>query len=406
VITLPGSNLVVSFVISTYDRREMLLHTLEQIHQCGVARRGYEILVVDNASRDNTSAVVGSAYPDVRLFKLTRNLGACAKNVAIEQARGRYIVFLDDDSYPMPGSIARMVRHFESAPNLAAAVFTITLPDGSHECSAYPDVFIGCGTGFRRRALDEVGALPTDFFMQAEEYDLSLRLLDAGWDVQAFDDLHVTHLKTPGARISSRTMRLDVRNNILIARRYLSGEWSRRFAWDWTRRYWRIASSKRQRWAFSLGLIQGVARTIIPRKRRPVTDDVFERFTRMCEIENRLREAIYRHQLRRVLFVDYGKNMLPYRLAARRCDLSIVAIADNRLAGSKPYDGIPIVNDWVARRLNYDAAIVSNSSPAHARARTQIWKNLDNRPVINLLEPQISRAQRVYSAQERAGLAA
>ena len=53
------------------------------------------------------------------------------------------------------------------------------------ECSAYPDVFIGCGTGFRRQALVEVGGLPEDFFMQAEEYDLSLRLLDAGWTVEA-----------------------------------------------------------------------------------------------------------------------------------------------------------------------------------------------------------------------------
>jgi len=67
-----------------------------------------------------------------------------------------------------------MMKHFDANPRLGAAVFTITLPDGSRECSAYPNVFIGCGTGFRRTALEQVGGLPADFFMQAEEYDLSL----------------------------------------------------------------------------------------------------------------------------------------------------------------------------------------------------------------------------------------
>jgi GT2 family glycosyltransferase len=406
-ITLPHANLVVSFVISTHNRRDVLLHTLNQIHHCGLARSGYEILVVDNASTDGTAGAIVAEHPDVHVFKLRRNRGACAKNVAIARAQGRYIVFLDDDSYPVPGAISRMVRHFESDPSLGAAVFTITLPDGSHECSAYPDVFIGCGTGFRKRALDEVGTLPTDFFMQAEEYDLSLRLLDAGWDVQSFDDLHVTHLKTPGARRSWRTMRLDVRNNFVIARRYLPKEWSRRFAWDWMRRYWRAAQVRQQRAAFILGLIEGIGRTILPWNRRPVTDAVFDRFTRMSQIETALRQAVYHYRLRSVLLLDYGKNILPYHLAARRCDLKIVAIADNRLAGTARYDGIPIVNNWVARRLEYDAAIVSNSSPVHAAARVRMWSRFDDRPVIDLLESANNAVERpIQSAQERALLVA
>jgi hypothetical protein len=202
-------------------------------------------------------------------------------------------------------------------------------------------------------------------------------------------------------------MRLDARNNFVIARRYLPGEWGRRFAWEWSRRYWRIAAKKRQRSAFVLGIVQGMGRMMLPWKRRPVTEEVFDRFTRMTEIESRLREATYKHRLRSVLFVDYGKNILPYRLAARRCDLTIAGIADNRLAGCKPYDGIPVVNDWVARRLSYDAAIVSNSSPVHARARTAFWKTFDDRPVIDLLAARSAASSpKVLSAQERAGIAA
>jgi hypothetical protein len=90
-----------------------------------------------------------------------------------------------------------------------------------------------------------------------------------------------------------------------------------------------------------------------------------------------------------VLLVDLGKNVLPYWLAARECGIKVVAIADNRLAGAgRRYRGIPIVNDSVARRLRFDAAVVANTSPVHAELRRTLWRQLDERPVIDLLEPR------------------
>jgi hypothetical protein len=294
-------------------------------------------------------------------------------------------VFLDDDSYPLFGSVQRMVRKFELHPRLGAAVFTVNLPDGSRECSAYPDVCIGAGTGFRRRALTQVGGLPTDFFMQAEEYDLSLRLMQAGWDIRTFDDLHVLHLKTPAARQSQRTMRLDVRNNIIVANRFMPDVWRNRIRNDWLRRYWLIAKANGQRLAFVRGAIAGMARSIVD-PRIPVDPDVFEQFSRMHQIESRLRSAKQELGLSSVLLIDLGKNVLPYWLGAMACGLRIVAIADNRLASNR-YRGVPIVSDTVARRLRFDAAIVANTSPAHAQARRTLWRSLDDRPVIDLFEP-------------------
>ncbi|HEY0008082.1 MAG TPA: glycosyltransferase, partial [Tepidisphaeraceae bacterium] len=189
--------LKVSFVISTHNRCDVLLMTLERLQHCGLDRAAFDIHVVDNASRDGTVARIRSQFPKVKVYPLKTNRGSVAKNVAVAAALGQYVVFLDDDSYPTAGSVARMIQHFEADAKLGAATFTITLPDGRRECSAYPDVFIGCGVGFRRRVLRLLGGLPDDFFMQAEEYDLSLKLLDAGWRVRTFDDLHVMHLKTP-----------------------------------------------------------------------------------------------------------------------------------------------------------------------------------------------------------------
>lgn len=407
-ITLPRANLVVSFIISTYNRRDILLRTLGSVRRCGLMPDAFEIAVVDNASTDGTAHAVAAAFPDVKVIALDKNLGSCAKNIALQQTCGRYVVFLDDDSFPHPGAVARMIEHFEADPDLGAAVFTINLLDGSRECSAYPDVFIGCGTGFRRRALMEVGALPADFFMQAEEYDLSLRLMDAGWTIRTFDDLHVTHLKTPSARRSWRTTRLDARNNFVIAMRYLPREWRSRFAWDWMNRYWQIAAAKGQKSAFAVGLAQGVSRTLRRRFASPVRDEVFQQFTRMEEIEQRLGKLKWTHNVAKILLLDYGKNILSYWHAASRCGMEVVAVADNRMAGIADYRGVPIVNESVARRLEFDAAIVSNSSPVHAAERVRRWSELDDRPVFDLLQVHAAEIDErlILPARKHAGLAA
>src|SRR5688572_5803311 len=250
----------VTFLIAAYNRRDVLLNTLRQLRRCGLPPESFETILVDNASTDGTAEAVTAAFPEVLLIREKVNCGACAKNAGLPLARGRFVVFLDDDSYPLPGSVARMVRHFEADPSLGAAVFDVQLPDGSGECSAYPNVFIGCGTGFRRRALAQVGGLPDDFFMQAEEYDLSLRLLAAGWDVRRFDDLHVAHLKTPTARKSTRTTRLDVRNNLTLIARYFPDRWVTPFALDWANRYAMLAAARGHRLAHWRGGPRGAGR--------------------------------------------------------------------------------------------------------------------------------------------------
>jgi glycosyltransferase involved in cell wall biosynthesis len=343
------------------------------------------------------------------LLRQRENRGACAKNAGLAIARGRFIVFLDDDSYPLPGAVQRMIRHFDRNPALGAAVFTITLPDGSRECSAYPDVFIGCGTGFRARALREVGGLPEDFFMQAEEYDLSLRLLAARWHIRTFDDLHVAHLKTPTARSSSRVARLDVRNNLTLIFRYFPERWVLPFALDWVHRYGMIAAARGHRWQHWLGAVEAVIRAIRRVDRRPVNAETFETFARINQIEQRLRSAQQRHGLRTVLLVDLGKNVLPYCLAARRCGIRVAAVADQRLGGrGHRYRGTPILTDEQATSLPFDAAVISNLSPVHAAARLAQWRHIQRRPVIDLFEPSaiISAAPAASESRQTAARSA
>ena len=184
----------ISFVLATFNRGPVLIDCLRQtLDRCATElpspsnAGSVEILIVDNASTDGTPELVAATFATesrIRLIRRARNEGPVAKNHALPQARGQFIVFLDDDAFPLPGALPRMLAHFAADPTLGAAVFNVLLPDDTPECSAYPDVCIGAGTAFRADVLRQVGGLPPEFFMQAEEYDLSFRILGAGYRIE------------------------------------------------------------------------------------------------------------------------------------------------------------------------------------------------------------------------------
>jgi GT2 family glycosyltransferase len=376
---------LVSFIISTFNRRDALLQTLRVLAGSASGSNPSETIVIDNASQDGSADAVAREFPAVRLLRQNVNRGPCAKNLGLPLARGEFVVFLDDDSFPEAGSIDRMVNYFAAQPRLGAAAFDVQLPGGGRECSAYPEVFAGCGVGLRATAIAQVGGLPEDFFMQAEEYDLSLRLLDAGWQVRRFEDLCVRHLKTPQARFPARTMRLDVRNNLTLIGRYFPDQWVRPFAVDWARRYRMIATANGATWAYYKGLAEGLLRLSLRAGRRPISAAAFETFAKIEQIENLMTAMTRQTGASRILLIDLGKNILPYWLAARKCGLKVVAIADAKLGGRGfRYRGVPILDDLDAARLSFDAGIVSNLSPVHVLPRRDEWRQRTNQPIFDL----------------------
>jgi GT2 family glycosyltransferase len=390
----------VTFLLSTFNRRAAVLQTLSQLQPLQSWPDFLaETIVVDNASTDGTADAITAEFPAVQLIRERKNHGACSKNLGLVQATGQYIVFLDDDSYPTNDSIRRMIEHFEADSRLGAAVFDVVLPNESHECSAFPGVFIGCGTGFRREALADTGGLPDDFFMQAEEYDLSLRLLNAGWRIERFTDLCVHHLKTSSARQPARTTRLDVRNNLLVIARRFPRQWVWQYAIDWMRRYRWIAQTKgwRHRLAFWRGLLSGLMKSVNLTRRQSVSADAFEQFAMIQNIRSRLADAMAQRNIHSILLIDVGKNIFPFWLAARELGLEIVAVADSKLArAGRYYRGIPVVTDDAARLLAFDAAVVTNISPVHGPKRVMQWRLMESRPVLDLFEspqaPELSVA--------------
>ena len=368
----------VSIVMASYNRRAVVLETLDALAENGLPADEYEVIVVDNASTDGTPAAL-ARRPDVRSLPLRVNRGSCAKALGVGIARGEFIVFLDDDSCPRPGSLERMLAHFAALPTLGAAGFLAHLPDGSQECSALPHVFIGCGVGFRARALREVGGLDPSFFMQAEEYDLSFRLLACGWDVRTFGDLAVEHRKSPQARRSDRTMFLDTRNNLRVVARYLPREYARIYRDEWRLRYAWLAERLGQSAAYRRGVRAGWWRGLLERLRyarwrlsQPVLERVFawERLRR--EFADLVEAGV-----ERVVLADLGKNVYAFWRAARAVGVDVAAIASDAFAApGRTYRGVPVLTTDAALKLDPDAYVVSNTSFVHA---TQCYADLRTR---------------------------
>ena len=82
----PKRQLLLSIVLATRNRREAVLHTLDQLGGCGLDRRDHEILIVDNASEDGTADAVRGRVD--RVLRLSHNAGSCAKAYVAADGKG------------------------------------------------------------------------------------------------------------------------------------------------------------------------------------------------------------------------------------------------------------------------------------------------------------------------------
>lgn len=374
----------VSIIIATYRRRDLTLATLQRLHSLGAETRSAQIIVVDNASGDGTPEAIAQRFPQVRCIALRRNHGACAKAFGVDGASGEYIVFLDDDSFPRAGSLTRMVAHFEADRCLGAAGFLAHLPDGRRECCAFHNVFIGCGVGLRRAALDQVGSLDRTLFMAAEEYDLAFRLINHGWRVRTFTDLGVDHLKSPVARASARLVYHDTRNNLWLTARYLPEGLAEKYREDWAQRYYWIAQGAGQRLAFCRGYAAAMLgywaqrRRFAPQRLKP---EAIEEIFRLEYVAARMRR-LAEDGSRRVLLAGLGKNVHAFVEAAKRNELWIAAIADDAFAAPRrTYRGIPIVSLAEGLKARFDTVVIANTSPEQARDAETRLRALTPAPV-------------------------
>lgn len=356
----------VSFIMPTYCRAEVLRHCLEKLyaHEYGFP---FEVLVLDNGSEDGTVSMVEREFPQVRLFAMAENLGAVARNKGIAESRGRYIVALDDDSYPQPGAVEKAVAVFRKdlRETIGCIALTIHRENGELETAGIYRAFTGCGAVFRRSLFDRIGGYPDDYLFYVEEYDLSCRIYGQGLETLNFRELGAVHLKTGVNRDFNAIMARLVRNNLMLWAKYLPRPLAARQIETELWRYHKIALKEDALAGFEEGKRAGdifVAR--YQRERRhALSAQAAGEILDLRNIHARVRALKAQCPGGPVLIYKFGKLMSFVLEALVAQGVPVLGIVDaNRFMQKETFQGVPIYSRERLEKKDYAAVLLGSSA--------------------------------------------
>jgi GT2 family glycosyltransferase len=124
---------VVSIIVAVYNGSQVLPRALEALLRN--TEPGYELILVENGSTDDSASVVRQAE-DATVVLNIRNLGfGVANNQGAARARGRYLLFLNQDAFVKPGWLPPLLARIEADPRNGAVGPKLLFPDGSLQCA-------------------------------------------------------------------------------------------------------------------------------------------------------------------------------------------------------------------------------------------------------------------------------
>lgn len=383
-----------SYVIISYNRRETLRRTLGLLADRTPLPHGeWDVWVVDNASTDGTAEMIAAEFPETHYIPLSKNQGMPARNYAFDRATGEYFICLDDDSYPAHAThVAKMIAYLDSDPAVAAVVARVELPDGTPEGPAFPSVLLGGATCFRASVLREVGGFSPEFFRQAEEYELSCRIWSAGYRIERFEDIIFRHDKVNGpGRASELVHRMDLRNNLIVAERFLPKTLRRIYRDDWAMRYSAIARQADHQKAASKGRFEARVWAVKEAIRgRQIMDDIaVERMFHLQKQIDLVNDWAVQNGVRRVCIAEFSKNLFATFNACLRAGLEVVSIVDDGPAfWGLDYRGVKIVPNSSVNPETIDGIVLSNVNPAQIDRKLDALRGKFFGPILRLWEPQ------------------
>ena len=312
---------MISYLLPTHNRPHALWQTLAALGALSFdehdAVGGAEVIVVDNASEPAVELPpeLDNGIP-LRCLRLDENNGAAARNHGAAEARGVWLVMLDDDSYPLDTGHLEVLA--DAPDDVAAIGAEILLPDGTREAGGLPEVIVGCGAAIRRDAFLAAGGYDPSFHYYAEEYDLCAKLLLAGLRVRHDLRFRVRHGKVPDRGDMNVIMRNLVRNNGWVMQRYAPRHRREQAICEVIARYGAIAMTEDAAWGYSQGMCE-LNRTKQDQPSRPMSEALFDRFTGLAHARTELshRPELGGRKRGRVAIVDEGKHADAVRQALR-----------------------------------------------------------------------------------------
>lgn len=235
-------------VVVAYNRRDLLAEVLAGLD--GQSRPVDDIVVVDNASTDDSSSMVSDRAPHATLVRLTRNTGgaggfAVGMATAIARHDADWVWVMDDDTIPEPDalrSLLDVIDRYDSADLCAVGSRVVWTNGAEHPMNTpRPNPFAGrtekgradrvdavsvrslsfVSSMYRADAIERFGYPVVDYFLWNDDFEFSARLLrhGVGLSVPASRVVHKTKALAstdvdPGPRF-----RLEVRNKVWLFRK-------------------------------------------------------------------------------------------------------------------------------------------------------------------------------------------
>ena len=161
-------------------------------------------------------------HPDVVLVENPANVGAPGWNAGFRAARGDWILILDDDAYLTPGGLEEAVRVARAE---RADLVSFTVLSSEDESYSFNEEYRtgllsywGCAALVSRRALERLGGYDPNIFIWANELDLTMRLLDAGFRHAFAPEVRAVHMKAPPPPgLPLRSHRINSRHYAYVA---------------------------------------------------------------------------------------------------------------------------------------------------------------------------------------------
>jgi len=228
-----------------------LKDTCELMESLPLDDASVEVIVVDNASKQDEASVIAQRYPQVKVIRSNENLGfAGGNNLGIQAATGKYLFFINNDTLLPSASFQPLIKRLESSPNIGIVCPKIRFAWGNKpiQYAGYTPLSrismrnrsIGFGEDdhgqyntahttpyahgaammVKREAINQAGMMPTCFFLYYEELDWSMMMRRAGYEIwyePAFTIYHKESQST-GQNSPLRTYYIT-RNRLLFVRR-------------------------------------------------------------------------------------------------------------------------------------------------------------------------------------------
>jgi len=249
-----------SIITANWNTRQLLNELLHSLY-VHPPRAPFEVIVVDNGSRDGSVEMIRSEFAGVRLVCNEVNRGfARANNQGASIARGEFLLLLGSDTMVCEGSVNTMMEHIIAHPEVGAVACRLLNPDGSiqHSCRRFPTLWDGvltylslgtlarrynmttfdysatqeveqpAATCFmlRRSLVRESGLFDEQLSILYNDVDLCEHILSQGWKINYVAAAEIIHHGTQSTRRAPPRLRLEMYRNILLYYGRHSGPWS------------------------------------------------------------------------------------------------------------------------------------------------------------------------------------